>query len=110
MNNLDNVLKIRDLTLPTKVHLVKVMVFPRVIYGCETWTKNKPEYFLVFIVSYFAYPGFFFSSKYCMPLGLSNSLLRTSFYSLFLCTPGISLAWINFCVSFLNTNAHGQMV
>ena len=44
MTNLDNVLKIRDLTLPTKVHLVKVMVFPLVIYGCETWTKKKPEH------------------------------------------------------------------
>ena len=37
MTNLDNVLKIRDLTLPTKVHLVKVMVFPVVMYGCESW-------------------------------------------------------------------------
>ena len=38
MTNLDNVLKSRDITLPTKVHLVKAMVFPVVMYGCESWT------------------------------------------------------------------------
>ena len=43
MMNLDNVLKSRDITLPTKVHLVKVMVFPVVMYGCESWTKKKAE-------------------------------------------------------------------
>ena len=41
--NLDNVLKSRDLTLPTKVHLVKAMVFPVVMYGCESWTIKKAE-------------------------------------------------------------------
>ena len=41
MTNLDSVLKIRDVTLPTKVHLVKVMVFPVVMYGCESWTIKK---------------------------------------------------------------------
>ena len=41
MTNLDSVLKSRDITLPTKVHLVKVMVFPVVIYGCESWTIKK---------------------------------------------------------------------
>ena len=44
MTNLDNVLKSRDITLPTKVHLVKTMVFPVVMYGCERWTKKKAEY------------------------------------------------------------------
>ena len=39
MANLDSILKSRDITLPTKVHLVKAMVFPVVIYGCENWTK-----------------------------------------------------------------------
>ena len=39
--NLDNVLKSRDITLPAKVHLVKAMVFPVVMYGCESWTINK---------------------------------------------------------------------
>ena len=43
MTNLDSILKIRDLTLPTKVHLVKTMVFPVVTYGCESWTVKKAE-------------------------------------------------------------------
>ena len=43
MTNLDNILKSRDITLPTKVHLVKAMVFPVVIYGCESWTVKKAE-------------------------------------------------------------------
>ena len=44
MTNLDSILKSRDITLPTKVHLVKAMVFPVVIYGCETWTVTKAEH------------------------------------------------------------------
>ena len=43
MTNLDSILKIRDITLPRKVHLVKVMVFPVVMYGCESWTIKKAE-------------------------------------------------------------------
>ena len=43
MTNLDSILKCRDITLPTKVHLVKTMVFPVVIYGCESWTVKKAE-------------------------------------------------------------------
>ena len=43
MKNLDGVFKIRDMTLPTKVRLVKAMVFPVVLYGCESWTINKAE-------------------------------------------------------------------
>ena len=43
MTNLDSILKSRDITLPTKVRLVKVMVFPVVMYGCETWTVKKAE-------------------------------------------------------------------
>ena len=43
MTNLDSILKSRDITLPTKVHLVKAMVFPVVMYGCESWTVKKPE-------------------------------------------------------------------
>ena len=42
--NLDSILKSRDVTLPTKVHLVKAMVFPVVMYGCESWTVKKVEY------------------------------------------------------------------
>ena len=43
MTNLDSILKSRDMTLPTKVHLVKAMVFPVVMYGCESWTVKKAE-------------------------------------------------------------------
>ena len=43
MTNLDSVLKSKDITLPTKVHLVKAMVFPVVMYGCESWTIKKAE-------------------------------------------------------------------
>ena len=43
MTNLDSILKSRDITLPTKVHLVKAMLFPLVVYGCECWTIKKAE-------------------------------------------------------------------
>ena len=43
ITNLDSILKSRDITLPTKVHLVKAMVFPVVMYGCESWTVKKAE-------------------------------------------------------------------
>ena len=44
MTNLDSILKSRDITLPTKVHLGKAMIFPVVMYGCESWTIKKPEH------------------------------------------------------------------
>ena len=44
MTNLDSILKSRDITLPTKVHLVKAMIFPIVMYGCESWTVKKAEH------------------------------------------------------------------
>ena len=43
MTNLDNILESRDITLPTKVHLVKAMIFPVVTYGCESWTTKKAD-------------------------------------------------------------------
>ena len=43
MTNLDSMLKNRDITLPTMVHIVKAMVFPVVVYGCERWTVKKAE-------------------------------------------------------------------
>ena len=43
VTNLDSILKSRDVTLPTKVHLIKAMVFPVVMYGCESWTMKKAE-------------------------------------------------------------------
>ena len=55
MTNLDSILKNRDITLPTTVHLVKVMAFPVVVYGCESWTVKKAEHrridaFVFFVV------------------------------------------------------------
>ena len=44
MTNLDSILKSRDITLPTKVHLVKAMVFPVIVHGCESWTIKKAEH------------------------------------------------------------------
>ena len=44
MTNLESILRSRDIILPTKIHLVKAMVFPVVIYGCESWTIKKAEY------------------------------------------------------------------
>ena len=44
MTNLDSIIKSRDITLPTKVHIVKAMVFPVVMYGCESWTIKKAEH------------------------------------------------------------------
>ena len=43
ISNLDSIFKSRDITLPTKVHLIKAMVFPVVVYGCESWTVKKAE-------------------------------------------------------------------
>ena len=47
MTNLDSILKCRDITLPTKVHLVKAMVFPEVMYGCESWTVKKAKHQII---------------------------------------------------------------
>ena len=47
MTNLDNIVKIRDITLPTKIHLVKAMVFPVVIYGCGSWTIKEAEHGII---------------------------------------------------------------
>ena len=44
MTNLDSIFKIKDITLPTKVHLVKAMAFPVIMYGCESWTVKKAEH------------------------------------------------------------------
>ena len=44
MTNIDSIFKSRDITLPTNIHLVKAMVFPVVMYGCESWTVKKAEY------------------------------------------------------------------
>ena len=49
MTNLDSILKNRDITLSTKVHLVKAMVFPVIMYGCESWTTRKAEHELMLL-------------------------------------------------------------
>ena len=48
MTNLDSILKSRDITLPTKVHLIKAMIFPVVMYGCECWTIKKAEHWRIY--------------------------------------------------------------
>ena len=60
MTNLDSILKSKDITLPTKVHLVKAIVFPVVTYGCESWTVKKAERrridaFVFFVILYFIF-------------------------------------------------------
>ena len=52
MTNLDSVLKSRNITLPTKVHIVKLMVFPVVMYGCETWTIKEAEHWRIDALNY----------------------------------------------------------
>ena len=52
MTNLDNIFKSRDITLSTKVHLVKAMVFPVVMYGCESWIIKKAEYRRMMFLNY----------------------------------------------------------
>ena len=52
MTNLDSILKSRDMTFPTKVRLVKVMVFPVVMYGCESWTIKKAECQRMMLLNY----------------------------------------------------------
>ena len=49
MINLDNIFKSKDITLPTKIHLVKAMVFPVVMYGCDSWTTKKAEHQLMLL-------------------------------------------------------------
>ena len=52
MTNLDSILKCRDITLPTKVHLIKAMVFPVVMYGYESWTVKKAEHKNFMLLNY----------------------------------------------------------
>ena len=51
MTNLDSIFNSRDITLPTKVHLVKAMVFPVVVYGCESWTVKKGEHLRMMLLN-----------------------------------------------------------
>ena len=63
MTNLDSILRSRDITLPTKVHLVKAMVFPVVMYGCESWTITKAERQRIAAFEYAVSVGHNFPSK-----------------------------------------------
>ena len=63
MTNLDSIFKSRDITLPTKVHLVKAMVFPVVTYGCESWTIKKPEHQRIDVFFLFVCFKFYFIFK-----------------------------------------------
>ena len=63
MTNLDSIFKSRDITLPTKVHLVKAMVFPVVMYGCESWTVKKTERRRIDAFQYAMQVGHNFPSK-----------------------------------------------
>ena len=65
MTNLDSLFKIRDITLPTKVRLVKDMVFPVIMYGCESWTVKKAECRRIdaFILFFFIFLKFYFIFK-----------------------------------------------
>ena len=51
ITNLDSILKSRDISLPTKLHLVKAMIFPVVMYGCESWSTKKPEHQTVMLLN-----------------------------------------------------------
>ena len=70
MTNLDSIFKSRDVTLPTKVHLVKAMVFPVVMYGCESWTVKKAECRRTDAF-------FFFSVFYFLNFKIFNSYMRS---------------------------------
>ena len=63
MTNLDNILKSRDITLPIKVRLVKAMIFPVVMYGCESWTVKKAERWVIWQF----YFQFFKEPPHCSP-------------------------------------------
>ena len=86
MANLDSLLKSRDITLPTKVHLVKAMVFPVVMYGCESWTVKKAEcrelmlFFFNFIL---------FFKLYIIVLVLSNIKMNPP--QVYMCSPSCTL-------------------
>jgi len=86
MTNLDSILNSRDITLPTKVHLVKAMVFPVVRYGCESWTIKKAEhrridafFFLsctdfFFLIYYYYY---YFTLQYCIGFNITAVCVTT---------------------------------
>ena len=82
MTNLDIILKSRDVTLPTKVRLVKAMVFPVVMYGCESWTVKKAERRRIDAFYFFI---FFIFKLYIIVLVLPNIEMNLS--QVYMCSP-----------------------
>ena len=88
MTNLDSLFKIRDITLPTKVRLVKDMVFPVIMYGCESWTVKKAECRRIdaFILFFFIFLKFYFIFKlYITVLDLPNIKMNPP--QVYMCSP-----------------------
>ena len=88
MTNLDSILKSRDIILPTKVHLVKAMVFPVVMYGCESWTVKKPEWRRIDVFELWCWRRL---------LRVPWTARRSNQSILEEINPGISLVWSHWC-------------
>ena len=76
MTNLDSILISRDITLPTKVHLVKAIVFPVVMYGCESWTIKKAEHWRIDVFELWCWKRLFESSLDCKEKVLKEIILK----------------------------------
>ena len=83
MSNLDSIFKRRDITLPTKVHLVKAMLFPVVMYGCESWTVKKAE--CQRIDAFFFFKFYIIFKLYIIVLVLPNIKMNPP--QLYMCSP-----------------------
>ena len=89
MTNLDSILKNRDITLPTKVHLVKAMVFPVVMYGCESWTVKKADLLQNRLVGFLAVQGTLKSLLQCHS-SKASILWRSAFFTVQLSHPYVN--------------------
>ena len=91
MTNLDSIFKSRDITLPTKVRLVKAMLFPVVMYGCESWTVKKAEcqridaFVFLFLFFFLVFLSFFFFKLYIIVLVLPNIKMNPP--QVYMCSP-----------------------
>ena len=85
MNNLDSILKSRDITLSTKVRLVKAMVFPVVMYGCESWTVKKAEHQRIDAFVFFFFNFILFFKLYIIVLVLPNIKMNPP--QVYMCSP-----------------------
>ena len=97
MTNLDSIFKSRDITLPTKIYLVKAMVFPVVMYGCESWTVKKAEHlridafvWLVFNINLFILIGVnYFTILYWFAIHQHESV----YYKIIVCSLNLNLIY-----------------